>query len=112
MAKVTEIVLTDDITGESADETVTFALDGVGYEIDLSEGNAKELRGALAGFIESGRKLGKVVIGGRTTVSRSTPSTDREQNQAIREWAAGQGMKISERGRIPANVLEAFHAKH
>jgi hypothetical protein len=110
VAKQTMVTLVDDLDGSQADEQVEFAVDGRTYEIDLSAANSARLREALAPFISAARRAG----GRRRSGSPSTgrPSTDREQNQAIREWAQSQGMKISERGRIPSNVLEAYHQNH
>jgi hypothetical protein len=108
MAKQTIVTLVDDLDGSEAEEQVEFAVDGKSYEIDLSTANSKKLRDALAPFVAAARRSG-------TTRRRSgggsaaRPTVDREQNQAIREWAQQQGMKISERGRIPASVLEAYH---
>lgn len=111
MAKKTTVTLVDDLDGTQAEEQVTFAVDGRSYEIDLSTANGARLRDALAPFISAARRTGsRRASGAATAVSR--PSTDREQNQAIREWAVQQGMKISERGRIPSNVLEAYHRNH
>ncbi len=107
MAKQTTVTLVDDLDGSEADEQVEFAVDGKTYEIDLSTANSARLREALAPFISAARRSGGRRGSGTATISRS--SADREQNQAIREWAQQQGMKISERGRIPSNVLEAYH---
>ena len=100
MAKQTTVTLVDDLDGSEADEQVEFAVDGKAYEIDLSAANSARLREALAPFISAARRTG-----GRAAFGRQRrpvrPSTDREQNQAIREWAAQQGMKISERGPHP-----------
>lgn len=113
MAKQTTVTMVDDLDGGLADEQVKFAVDGRSYEIDLSTANVTRLREALAPFISAARhaggRRGSTGTGG-TGGSRTT--TDREQNQAIREWAQQQGMKISERGRIPSNVLEAYHRNH
>jgi hypothetical protein len=109
VAKQTTVTLVDDLDGNEADEQVEFAVDGKVYEIDLSAANSAKLREALAPFVSAARRTG-----GRSTASTATvrPSVDREQNQAIREWAQQRGMKISERGRIPSNVLEAYHQKN
>ncbi|QJY48342.1 histone-like nucleoid-structuring protein Lsr2 [Pseudonocardia broussonetiae] len=113
MAKHTTVTLVDDIDGSEADESVEFAIDGKSYEIDLSTANSSRLRDALAPFVSAARRAGgRRSSGGSATSAPSRPSTDREQNQAIREWAVAQGMKISERGRIPSNVLEAYHQNH
>ncbi|OLT14332.1 nucleoid-associated protein Lsr2 [Pseudonocardia sp. CNS-139] len=107
MAKQTIVTLVDDLDGGEAEESVEFAVDGKSYEIDLSSANSQKLRDALAPFVAAARRAG---TGRRRSAGTSTRSAvDREQNQAIREWAQQQGMKISERGRIPASVLEAYH---
>jgi hypothetical protein len=97
----------DDVDGGEADETVTFSLDGVDYTIDLSHGNADGLRKSLAEFVGSARRIGRTSTkgGGRTQVR---PGGDRAQNQAIREWARRNGHPISERGRIPADLITRF----
>jgi hypothetical protein len=110
MAKKTTITLVDDLDGSSADEQIEFSVDGRSYEIDLSEANVERLRSALAPFVSAARRSGT-----KRGVASSTPgrtASDREQNQAIREWAVAQGMKVSERGRIPSNVLTAYHGAH
>ena len=111
VAKQTTVTLVDDLDGSEAEEQVSFAVDGRTYEIDLSAANSARLREALAPFISAARRTGsrRASTGATGTVR---PSTDREQNQAIREWAVEQGMKISERGRIPSNVLEAYRENH
>lgn len=113
MAKQTTVTLIDDIDGSEADEQVEFAIDGKSYEIDLSSANGSRLRDALAPFVSAARRAGgRRSSAASSSTSAARPSTDREQNQAIREWAVQQGMKISERGRIPSNVLEAYHQNH
>ena len=104
VAKLTTVTLVDDLDGKKADEQVEFAVDGKTYEIDLSAANSARLRQALAPFVSAARRTG-----GRRGSTGGTASVDREQNQAIREWAQQRGMKISGRGRIPSNVLEAYH---
>jgi hypothetical protein len=110
VAKQTTVTLVDDLDGGEAEEQVEFAVDGKSYEIDLSAANSARLREALAPFISAARRASGRRRSGAPATGR--PSTDREQNQAIREWAQSQGMKISERGRIPSNVLEAYHQNH
>ena len=111
VAKQTTVILVDDLDGSEATEQVEFAVDGRSYEIDLSAANSAKLREVLAPYISAARRAG-----GRRSAAPAAaparPASDRVQNQAIREWAAGQGMKISERGRIPTNVLEAYHRSH
>jgi Lsr2 len=120
MATQTTVTLVDDLDGSDASDTVSFALDGASYEIDLSENNAEKLRDALAGYVASARrvdgarrsagrpktvKVAKVARGART-------APDREQTAAVREWARANGHQVSERGRLSASVLAAFEAAH
>lgn len=113
MAQIREVRLIDDLDGAAADETVEFGLDGKSFEIDLSKGNAGRLRDALAEFVAAARKSGGVRRrSGAVATAPRRPSIDREQNQAIRDWARKRGMKVSDRGRIPAEVLEAYHQEN
>ncbi|MEV1288612.1 Lsr2 family protein [Micromonospora sp. NPDC049679] len=111
MARQVIVVLTDDLDGSDADRTVEFDLDGVGYTIDLSEKNAGELRKALDPFITAGTRVGRGGLEPRRENRRgAAPArSDRDQNRAIREWALNNGYEVSERGRIPASVVEAFN---
>lgn len=112
MAKKVTVTLVDDFDGEGpADETVEFSIDGVSYEIDLSVKNAQKLRNEFKPWIEAGRRVGgrrRGRSGGGS--GRGRAGIDREQSAAIREWARRNGHKVSTRGRIPADVIEAFHA--
>src|SRR6185312_17504801 len=92
VAKQTTVILVDDLDGSEAAEQVEFGVDGRSYQIDLSAANSAKLRDALAPFVSAARRAGGRRRSGAAPVSR--PSTDREQNQAIREWAQEQGMKI------------------
>lgn len=114
MAQIREVRLIDDLNGESADQTIEFGIDGRNYEIDLSEKNAGELRDALAAYVAAARRSssGPRRRGGAATAGVRRPAIDREQNQAIREWARKRGMKISDRGRIPAEVLDTYHREN
>jgi hypothetical protein len=107
MAQQVTVSLVDDLSGSQADETVLFALDGKAYEIDLSSANADKLRDELADFVGAARRAGRGSRSSGGTAPARAASVDREQNQAIREWARQRGMKVSDRGRIPADVAEA-----
>jgi len=113
MAKQIITLLTDDLDGGDADRTIEFGLDGVNYTIDLSEKNAGKLRKALDPYLTVASKVGRSGTNGRIAFRRPAVSTrsNRDQNQAIREWATKNGYEVSERGRIPASITEAFHAK-
>ena len=106
MAQKVQVVLLDDLDGGSADETVSFALDGVSYEIDLSSDNAAALREAFASWVGHARK-----VGGRTKAARrsgGTRSGAASDSTAVREWARANGYKVNDRGRIPAEVKAAY----
>ncbi|MGQ0837149.1 histone-like nucleoid-structuring protein Lsr2 [Actinokineospora sp.] len=112
MAQKVTVSLVDDLDGSTAEETVEFGLDGAAYQIDLSSDNAERLRDALADFVDHARRSGgRKRAAVKVTAGRAprTASADREQNQAIREWARKQGMKVSDRGRIPSEVLDAYN---
>src|SRR5262249_17306571 len=103
--------LIDDIDGGEAEETVQFSLDGVPYEIDLSSANAKKVRDSLAPFVEHARKAGwGRGEGGRRRRSRG--ASRRERSADIRAWAKARGIKVNERGRIPATVVEEYERAH
>jgi hypothetical protein len=106
----------DDIDGSPAERTFSFAVDGVFYEIDLSTQNIAEFKSAIGGFMESARKV-KGSSGGRSGGrSRSAGARggrqSREQTRVVREWARQHGHNISERGRIPASIQQAFDQAH
>ena len=102
MATKVLTTLQDDIDGSDATETVRFALDGVDWEIDLSERNANRLRNSLSDFIAHGRK-----VGGKRRKPNSSSQTD---TKAIRKWAEATGIEVSARGRIPTEVVERYRA--
>ncbi|WP_018252866.1 histone-like nucleoid-structuring protein Lsr2 [Salinispora mooreana] len=109
MARKVITVLTDDLDGGKADRTVEFSLDGVAYTIDVSDENAGILRKTLDPYLSAGRRIGRGGMDTSRAPRRGTSTgIDREQNRAIREWAAQNGYKISERGRIPVEVVEAY----
>jgi hypothetical protein len=118
MAQKVLVQLIDDLDGTAAEdiETVQFALDGVTYEIDLTEKNSSKLRDGLAEFVASARRTGgRAKRGGVVSAVSRKPSADgrsKEQTRAIREWAKTNGHELADRGRIPASVIEAFEAAH
>ena len=103
MVQKITVELEDDLDGGPADETVRFTFDGTGYEIDLSKKNARAFRKQLAPFIEHARRPGR---GQR----RPRASSSRQRSGDIRAWAKEQGIAVSERGRIPASVVEQFES--
>ena len=114
MAKQVITLLTDDLDGGEADRTVEFGLDGVNYTIDLSEKNAGKLRKALDPYLAVATRAGRGGGDGRAARRTAPPvsvRSSRDQNQAIREWANKNGYEVSERGRIPSSIVEAYHNK-
>jgi hypothetical protein len=114
MAKRVIHELVDDINGQPADESITFGLDGVQYEIDLTSKNAAKLRDALAPFVAAGTKLGRATIGAgrsRDGRGRSPARSDREVNQAIRDWAKSHNIDVSDRGRIKQEIVDRYNAE-
>ena len=105
MAQKVTVVLEDDLTGGPAKQTVRFAFDGTDYEIDLNAKNAAAFGKQLAPYIEHARRAGRAQPrrGGRTAPGR-------QRSGDIRAWAKEHGLAVSERGRIPAGVLEQYHA--
>jgi hypothetical protein len=115
VAQKVQVLLVDDLDGGEASETVSFSLDGTSYEIDLSEKNANELRDAFAKYVGAARKAGR---SGSSSAASSRSSSrsragstamDRDQAAAIRSWAKKQGLKVSDRGRIPATIIEQYN---
>jgi len=109
MAQKVQVLLVDDLDGGEASETVSFSLDGTAYEIDLSSDNAGKLRKDFAQYIDHARR-GGVGGGGRRRRARTGPG--RERSAEIRQWARQRGHKVSERGRIPATIINEYEASH
>jgi len=108
MAQKVQTFLIDDLDDSEAEGTVRFGLDGEQYEIDLSTEHAKELRTALARYIDAGRKVtGTARRAGQN--GRKTPASS-ISNTEVRTWAKAQGLEVKERGRVSADVLAQYQA--
>jgi hypothetical protein len=109
VAKTTVTHITDDLDGSKDATEVAFSFDGIDYTIDLSKKNAAAMAKALKPYLDAATK-----VSGRSTRSRRTASSrtsgPRKNLAAIREWARGQGIEVSDRGRIPAAVIEQYDA--
>jgi hypothetical protein len=103
VAQKVTVTLVDDLSGGEADETVTFALDGKTYEIDLAGKNADKLRKALEPYVTAGRKTG-------STRGRGKPGRQQggDETAAIRAWARENGFEVNDRGRVPGNIRDAY----
>lgn len=101
MARKTEVVVTDDFDGGPADGTVRIGLDGTWWELDLNSANQHRVREALRPWLDVAR---------RAPVPRRRPTRNRsDSNAAVRAWARANGHKVSDRGRVPVRLVEAFH---
>ncbi|KUH37889.1 MULTISPECIES: histone-like nucleoid-structuring protein Lsr2 [Streptomyces] len=106
MAQKVQVLLVDDLDGGEADETVTFALDGKTYEIDLTTANADKLRTLLEPYTKSGRRTGGRTAGGR---GKGRAAANGSQDTAkIRAWAKENGYNVNDRGRVPAEIKQAY----
>ncbi|KQP63439.1 MULTISPECIES: histone-like nucleoid-structuring protein Lsr2 [unclassified Nocardioides] len=113
MAQKIHIVLEDDLDGSEASETVTFGLDGTTYEIDLTDEHATELREALAPYVGHARKVSGSARRGRKASAGAATNGSADGGPSakeIREWARSNGYEVPDRGRVSAEVREAFDA--
>jgi Lsr2 len=109
MAKKTVVLRVDDLNGEPADTTVRFGLDSRDYELDLTEANARGLRDALSRYVAAARKVSGR-RGASANVEQPAKAFQGFDPAAVRAWAASNGFTVSPRGRIKAEVVEAFRA--
>jgi hypothetical protein len=107
MARSVAVVVTDDLDGSLDAETVTFGLDGVTYEIDLSVDNRAKLDRDFAPYIEAGRRMSRIRSRGQGR--QAGPRVDRA---AVRAWAKENGLQVSERGRISGELMSQYEAAH
>jgi hypothetical protein len=119
LARQTTVEFVDDIDGGRAEETVQFGLDGKEYEIDLSGRNAARLRKIILPYVDVARRSAQATVRPASAPAAAVAApigtrparVDREQTQAIRDWARGKGLEVSRRGRIPAEIVARFHAE-
>ena len=114
MAKTVITQITDDLDGSSGAETVTFGYRGTNYEIDLGRRNASAFDKTMRPYVDAARKV-TTVRGGRRASSdgrRTSRRSSAGQLASIREWARAEGYSVSDRGRISANVMEAYEKAH
>ncbi len=108
MARTFHIQLIDDLTGEDAEETVRFSVDGADYEIDLTTANAANLREVLSKYAANGRRL----RGPSAARAGTVAPLSREETRRVRAWANAHGYNPSDRGRIRQDIQEAYAAAH
>jgi hypothetical protein len=109
VAQKTVVELVDDLDGGEADETVSFALDGVDFHIDLSSENANRLRDTLAEYVENARRTAARKARGVKATAKTNGKPDA---QAVRDWARSQGETVADRGRISHELLVRFQDAH
>lgn len=124
MAKKMKTWLTDDKEASAgrevdADQTVLFSLDGKEYEIDLCSKNATKIRSDIGQWVEHARVVGRQRRGPASRAINARPrpeggtgdGMDTEQRKAAREWLRNNGWpQLGDRGRIPADAMDAYHA--
>lgn len=109
MAQRVQVLTVSDLSGTDLGTdgvTVSFGYQGVSYEIDLSESEVQDFDKAMAKYIEAGRRVGGRRSGGKA------PGRSRNDLGKVREWARANGHTVSDRGRIPRNVTDAYDAAH
>ncbi|MBW3084816.1 Nucleoid-associated protein Lsr2 [Austwickia sp. TVS 96-490-7B] len=109
MAQKVQVLLVDDIDGGEARETISFALDGVTYDIDLSEANAEKLRTQMATWIGHARRAGGRKVTGRRA---GGAAAGRRDLNAVREWGRANGFQVSDRGRVSGELQSAYERAH
>lgn len=110
MAQKVQVILVDDLDGGEAEESVSFSLDGVNYEIDLSAANAEALRDAIAPWVGHARKVSGRASRGRTAGRGRGPA--KADLGDVRSWARDNGYQVSDRGRVSAEVMAAYEGAH
>jgi hypothetical protein len=108
------VVLTDDLDGSEATQTLNYTVDGQEYEIDLSEENIQRFHEALEPFVSKSRPVERRLIPTptRRTGQRRSGRSGRDDIAQIRSWAEAQGMDVSARGRVKKEIIEAYDAAH
>jgi hypothetical protein len=114
MAQKVQVLLVCDLCpdDEEGTETLSFALDGTGYEIDVCDGHASEVRDAFATYVGHARRAGRVAASGARRGRPARQGAGKDRTASIREWAKKNGHKVSERGRLSAAVVSAYDAAH
>jgi len=108
VASIVSVVVNDDIDGSPNAQTVTFGFDGVSYEIDLAENNRAKLTSDFAPYIGAARKVSRR----RAHTASPRQPDSRVDRAAVRAWAKEQGLSVSERGRISAEIMQRYEAAH
>ncbi|MEU7149752.1 Lsr2 family protein [Streptomyces sp. NPDC045456] len=107
MAQKIITIYTDDLTGEQSEDasTHTLALDGVAYEIDLGPDSFDQLLEAIGPFLEAGRRTGRIK---GAAGARKAKTGGGEDTAKIRAWAKENGYNVNDRGRVSAEIRQAY----
>jgi hypothetical protein len=112
VAQKVQVIFTDDLDGTEAADTVSFAIDGVSYDIDLSEANAEALRGVFGPYILAGRRVGgRYKVAARRGTKRAAAPAQADLGD-VRAWARENGFQVSDRGRVSGEIKAAYEAAH
>ena len=101
MAQKIQVTQVSDLSGEEGAETVRFALDGTDYEIDLTPGEAEEMRAGVRPFADKARRK-------HVPRSKAGRKPSRSDLPEIREYARARGHEINERGRVPQRIIDEY----
>lgn len=113
MASTTRVILTDDIDGSEATQTISFAFQGITYEIDLSDEHASALEESFADWINSARRTSNASRRTNVAASRAqSKSGGGPTGTVVRQWLRDNGHSVSDRGRISATMQELYDAAH
>lgn len=111
MAQQFQVQYIDDLDGSNLGgeaNTISFAFDGKEYSIDLSDENAAQFAEVMAPYIESGHRVtGTKAKSARKAAAKPATGVD---SKVIREWARENGYEVSDRGRIPVDIVDAYAA--
>jgi hypothetical protein len=110
MAQKTVVVMTDDLSGGDASQTIHFSLDNTDYVIDLNDKNAAALRADFEKYIEAGRRFRGEGGGAAKPKRGAVRAASGVDTAAVREWARANGHEVSERGRVSKKIIEAYAA--
>src|SRR5512146_1674046 len=112
MAQKVQVLVTDDLDGGEANETIAFGFEGTEYEIDLSTKNATAMRKAVGKYVDAARKISRTPATGRGTRKRGAAAAPKLDTEAIRTWARENGLEVKDRGRVPGEIVAKYEAAH
>jgi len=112
VARKETVHLIDDLDGSEATTSLTFAVDGVEYAIDLNEKNAAKFYKAVGAYVDAAHPVRRPRATKRIGTRGGPAASPGQDLAAVRAWARDKGLEVSSRGRIPHTVVEAYQAVH